>query len=74
MFTMALGNSLTRIIVLFAEQILKNYNKIRFAPQIISENMRNILCWPALMELCGRLVSWLAQCEKMQPFWDDIGF
>lgn len=57
MRTGALGDSLTRIIVLFAEQILKNYDKIRFAPLIISENTRDVLRCPALMELCGRSAS-----------------
>lgn len=51
--TGALGDSFTRIIGLFAEQILKNDTKIRFAPLIVSENTRDILRCPALMELCG---------------------
>lgn len=57
MRTGGLGESLARIIVLFAEQILKNYNKIRFAPLIISENTGDILRCPALMELRGRSAS-----------------
>lgn len=72
MCTGALGDSLTRIIVLFAEQILKNYTKIRFAPLIISENTRDILRCLTLMELCGRPASRTAPCwvlsEEMQPF------
>lgn len=57
MLTGALGDPLTRIIVLFAEQILKKTTPIGFAPLIISEDTRDIRRCPALMELRGRSVS-----------------
>lgn len=55
--TEALSDSWARIIALFALQIFKNYNEIRFAPQIINENTGDILCCRKLMVLCGWPVS-----------------
>lgn len=43
MLSRAHGHSLTGAVVLFAEQIFKNDNEIRFAPPIVCENTRDIL-------------------------------